>query len=168
MTLKTMVPDARLIFLHREPTAVVTSQLRAIRSLLASRNDYVALLAPWYAHLFQSPLRLAASRWLFPRAGLGVRIVERHVARVCDYFVRWSGAIPEDDRLDLRYEDLCADPAGTIATALVFAGGPTEAARGLAGLIEGRASASLLEVDKRKASFGRRVRPYCAHVGYAG
>jgi hypothetical protein len=168
MTLKAVVPDARFIFLHREPTAIVSSQLRAIRSMLAARNDYAALIAPWYARLFQSPVRLAACRGLFSaRLGLGVRIVERHVARVCSYFVRRSGAVPADAALNVRYEDLCADPTGTIASVLSFVGAPTEAAGAMGSLIDRRVASLLPEVEWRRAAFNRRVGPYRARVGYA-
>ncbi len=119
--LKSCFPDARMIFLHRHPLGVINSQMRAIRSLVEKRNEYTALLAKWYERMLQSPAELAWMRVVFAgQLPLWKKIVPRHVLRANRYYAENIDAIPKEDRISLRYEDLCRDPRGTIEGILAF------------------------------------------------
>jgi hypothetical protein len=54
---KEAFPGARFVFIHRHPQNAMSSQLEATRSLFRTRNEYVALLSPWYRRLFERPAR---------------------------------------------------------------------------------------------------------------
>ena len=74
--LKDRFPSAKFLYLHRHPTKIVDSQLRAARSLFNVRNPSVAMLSPSYDRLFQCPKLLAFYRTVTsPRHGLGSRIL---------------------------------------------------------------------------------------------
>jgi hypothetical protein len=161
---KQSMPRAKLIFVHRHPLAVMSSQLAATRSLFAARNEYVAMLSPWYRRLFDQPIRLGLARAASGR--LGPRIVARHVMKATRYYLNHIDAVPTADYVELRYEDLCAAPAAAIAKVLNFLGRPDDTAAGAADLVRPRGAAALPEVVERY----RKVRPamavYCRRHGY--
>src|SRR5688572_26807834 len=87
--IKRALPAARFIFVHRDPVAVINSQVRAVRSLLAEPNDYLAMVADWYRQLLNSPLRLRLARAFYDApGGLSVALARRHASRVATSFMR--------------------------------------------------------------------------------
>ena len=119
MYVKHAFPQARFIFLHRDPVHVINSQIRAIRSSMQKKNPYLALLSEWYTRTFDQPIRRLATRMLFaPRPGL--RIATRHVTRATNYVLEHIDALPPEDYISVRYEDMCAAPEATIASILQF------------------------------------------------
>jgi hypothetical protein len=162
-------PEARFIFVHREPLAVINSQLRAIRSMLRERNPYLALLAPWYARLFDSPLRLQTARILWDRrTGLGLRLARRHVRRVAEYFLRHVGELPGADVTTLRYEDLLAAPDATMRRLVAFTGATPEAWPAYEDWAAPRPLTLLPEVENRRAAIRRQLDDYYLRAGYGG
>jgi hypothetical protein len=161
---KASFPHARLIFVHRHPLSVMSSQLAATRALLAARNAYLALLSPWYDRLFQRPVALGLARALSGRPG--ARIVARHVRKVTRYYLDHVAAIPRADCIELRYEDLCAAPQTTLDRVLAALDCRPAPGGAFTDLIRPRRPAVLPEVLDRY----RRVRPalaaYCSRHGY--
>ncbi|MEZ4767683.1 MAG: sulfotransferase [Caldilineales bacterium] len=112
---KQVFPDSKFIFIHRYPPPVINSQMTTMHSLLSARNEYVALVADWYDALFRQPARLALTRFMFSsHFDLGLRWAVRHVQRAVDYYLEHSPYLPGEDCVTIRYEDLCADPGGTV------------------------------------------------------
>ena len=161
---KQSLPRAKLIFVHRHPLAVMSSQLAASRSLFAARNEYVALLSPWYRNLFDQPVRLRLARAASGRPG--PRIVSRHVKKVTRYYLEHIDAVPSGDYVELRYEDLCAAPAAMIAKVLKFLALPTDAAACAADVVRPRRAAVLPEVLERYRQVRQGMAAYCTRHGY--
>ncbi len=160
--------NARFIFVHREPLAVINSQLRAIRSMLAERNDYLMLLACWYKRLFDSPVRLRAARWIWnPRTGIGLHLARRHVKRVAEYFLGHIQSLPADDYLAVRYEDLCAEPEDTMQRIIGFAGVTPPAWPQYRDLSAPRGLKLLAEVEQQQTAIRRQLRSFYEYAGYA-
>jgi hypothetical protein len=158
------MPRARLIFVHRQPLAVMSSQLAATRSLLAARNEYVAMLAPWYRELFDQPVRLWLARAAAGR--IGPRVVSRHVKRATRYYLEHIDAVPAEARVEIRYEDLCAAPGATIATVLTFLGLSAAAAPAAADVVRPRGAAVLPEMLEHYRRVRHHTAAYCRRHGY--
>src|SRR5262249_33472256 len=105
---KSAFPHAKFIFIHRHPARVIDSQLRAVRSLYESRNNYLDLLVEWYRRAYSRPIHRHLIRKLLA-SSLGFRITFRHVRRVNSYFLANVGLLPASDHISVRYEDLCQD-----------------------------------------------------------
>lgn len=166
--LKQSFPEAKFIFIHRHPLAVIDSQLRAIRSMLESRNEYAALIAPWYSKLTRSRMRLAAARMIFsPRLPLGQRIALRHVSRVTGYFLQNVGKLPKADYFSLRYEDLCSDPRVTMEAALRFLQVPSEVPVAWENWIRRPKAGGRPAPVPQTEYILRRLQPYLRDLGYA-
>jgi len=167
MYVKAALPEARFIFIHRHPIQVINSQLRATRSLLSTRNAYVALIARWYARLFQKPAQLFAMRLLFSsHFDLGLRIAVRHVVRATTYFLQHVGSLSEVDYVSVKYEDLCEDPEAVVVRILDFLGLKPMAWPAYDTFIKPRAVRLLPEVARKRRSILQRLEPYCVYHGY--
>jgi hypothetical protein len=165
--LKSCFPDARFIFLHRHPLAVINSQVRAIRSLIETRNEYTVLLAKWYARMSESSIQLAWMRLLFnSRVPLWKRIVPRHVLRVNRYFAENIDRIPKEDWTSLRYEDLCANPRRTIEGLLAFLKVSPETVLPWDSMIAARDPELLPEITQSRHELLKPFRPYLSAHGY--
>ena len=158
--IRTRVPGARFIFIHRHPLAVMTSQVRAARSMLDARNPFAAMLAPWYARLYERPLQLAAVRFLDSAIDLWVRLVGLHVVRVSRYFVENIGALPPAEYTSIRYEDLCREPDRTMERILAFAQVKPEAKVRWRDQIQPRPLNAPPEVYRRYRHLRHRLAPY--------
>lgn len=160
-------PQARFVFIHRHPLFVMNSQLQAIRSMLQSRNGFAAMIAPWYARLFNNPLQLFAVRALAsPRLGLWERLVGVHAIRMARYFMRHIGAVPATGYVSIRYEDLCQQPDAAMQKILDFLRASPKARRSYQDSIEPRPPKILPEVKKRYDQIRQQLLPYLNYHGY--
>lgn len=166
--IKATFPRARFVFVHRHPMHVMTSQLSAVRTLFRERNEYVALLSPWYRDFFSRRIPLAVTRALnSPRFGIGAATVGRHVLKVTGYYASHVGELPGSDYVEIRYEDLCADADATIERILRFVNRPAAGPLQLAARIRPRGVRVPDEVRARFMRIRDRLAPYCARHGYS-
>jgi len=167
VSLKESFPQAKLIFLHRHPLAVINSQLRAIRSMMEAPNDYLRLIARWYPRVWDSRIRRQFMRQVFSgRLPLWRYIVPRHVARAGSYFLANFNCIPAADAICFRYEDICRNPSGNIEAILRFLQIEPEAAVDYAALIDKRPTNLLPEVARNRTQILRRMQPYLDRFHY--
>lgn len=166
MYVKQAFPQARFIFLQRDPVHVINSQIRAIRSSMQRKNPYLALLSEWYTRTFDQPLRRLATRIMFaPRPGL--RIATRHVTRATNYLLEHIDTLPAADYISIRYEDLCETPDATIADILRFLDLRQSSPDISAALIDKRPLQLLPEVERQIPTIRERLRPYNQRYDYA-
>lgn len=165
--IKARFPDARFVFIHRHPFFILTSQLRAIRSMLASKNHFAAMIAPWYAQLFDQPVRLFAARLLdSPPFRIWERLLGIHAVRVAEYFLSNIGALPRTDYVSLKYEDLCRRPDETMDGILRFAGVSPPRPVSYRDLIEPRPPKVLDEIRRLYLRIRPKLQPYLSFHGY--
>jgi hypothetical protein len=110
-----MLPQARFIFIHRHPLPVLNSYLHGFPGILTRRSNYAALLDKRYGALFgRFPLRrqlfLAAFRSKMISRLLLTRLIESF-----EYYIAHIAKLPPEQYVSVRYEDLCADPAGCLS-----------------------------------------------------
>jgi len=160
-------PRARFIFVHRHPAHVMSSQLSAMRSLYSERNEYVAMLSGWYRKLFDQPAALRFARVLgTARFGVGARIVGRHVTKVARYHGDHIAMLPSHAYVEIRYEDLCDCPDGTLQRILQFLGLQAANVINASGVVQPRRSKILPEVAARYRQIRQSLQPYLAAHGY--
>jgi hypothetical protein len=159
-------PTARFVQIHRNPVDVINSQVRAVRSLLAQKNEYVALVVRRYRELYERPARLALARLIYSeRLPLLVTQVMGTVTRVNDYFLRRGGELGSR-AFNLTYNELCARPAQTIGRIVDFAGLRDTSGVDYAGLVQPREPELLAEVSRRRDSIRARNAEYCRRFGF--
>lgn len=167
MDIKADFPEAKLIFIHRHPVAVMTSQLRAVRSLLAARNGFVAMLAPWYDQLFRRPVQLAAARLIDkPPLRAWERLLGLHAVRLARYYLDNIGKLPPSEYVSVTYEGLCQAPDETMERIFAFAGVRPAQAISYKSKIEPRPPKVMDDVWRRYRKIQPRIQPYLEFHGY--
>lgn len=168
MDIKAAFPEAKLIFIHRHPVSVMTSQLRAIRSLLSARNGFVAMLAPWYNQLFNRPLQLAGARFLDrPPFLLWERLLGLHTVRLARYYLDNIKKLPQSEYVSVTYEGLCQAPDETMSRIFSFAGVTPVNPMSYKDKIEPRPPKVMDDVWRRYRKIVPRIKPYLDFHGYA-
>ena len=165
--IKTYFPEARFVFIHRHPISVLNSQLKAVQSVMAARNGFLAMLAPWYKRLYEHPLQLSAVRLLAgPPFRLWERLLALHMIRVADYFVNHIGSLTPGDHISVKYEELCKDPDATMANILGFLRVPVHNQQSYRSRIEPRPPKLLKQVCQKYREISGRLAPYLHYHGY--
>jgi hypothetical protein len=159
------LPQAKFVFIHRDPVAVVSSQIRAITSMLERRNEYVALVVGRYRRLYQQPLKLALARTVYSRRWpLLLWHIERNLTRTNTRIVEHADRLGSS-AIAVTYPQLCAKPAETLAGILAFLDLPSPDPPRVAAPVQPRNPALLPEVRAREAVIRRRNAAYCARFG---
>ena len=167
MYVKSVVPSAKFIFIHRHPVHVINSKLKAARSLLADWNAYTALIAQWYEQIFKNPVQRNLFRLLYSKYfNLGPRRVIKQSIESTTYFLENVESLPESDYLCVRYEDLCQAPEATINKILEFLDLEARATLEYQKLISPRAIDLLPEVQQQYGHIRQKLQAYFVDRGY--
>lgn len=167
MDIKAQFPEAKFIFIHRHPVSIMTSQLRAIRSLLSAKNGFVAMLAPWYNKMFDRPVQLAGARLLDrPPFRVWERLLGLHAARLARYYLDNIGKLPKSEYVAIRYEGLCQAPDETMGRIFEFAGVTPAPGLSYAGKIEPRPPKVMDDVWRQYRKMIPRLKQYLDFHGY--
>ena len=165
VAIKQALPHARFIFLHRSPVDVVNSQVRAIRAILAERQEYRALIVEWYRNVWQSRWRLAIARALYgSRSRLLIHHVRWNLARLCRYMVSHVDRIG-NAAVHIRYADFCARPDAVIGSLLQFCDVTARVQAPFADLVRPRTSAREPDVSRYEAAINRQTATYRERFG---
>lgn len=160
-------PQARFVFIHRHPLLVMTSQLRATRSLLTQRNPFAEMLVPFYRRLHERPLQLLAARLLDrPPVRFLERMTALHAVRVARYFLDHIGSLPASSHVSIQYEELCQDRDKTLGRITGFL---RVSPHGM-GLYKDEIAPRppKISADARRAYNGilKKLKPYLEYHGY--
>ncbi|CAA0119422.1 sulfotransferase [Zhongshania aliphaticivorans] len=116
-------PEARFIYISREPIAVLNSMLNALLSYLEGPQDYLEILLDnghgrsAYRTGYIAWLGLRALRTLIGRnncARLFRRLLAKDVARQVTVYKTEIAALPSNRAIEIDYNSLIADPAATM------------------------------------------------------
>ncbi len=160
-------PGARFVLIHRHPLRTLTSSLRALRGLLASRNAYTATLSAPYRRLHENPLALAIARLLFHAQNpLGPLLLALGAASQVKYYLRHVEALPPGCVTELRYEDLCDQPEETLHKVLRDLGQPSHGTGSLADMVSPRPIPVDPGLARLAGMIHRLMRPYYDRFDY--
>lgn len=164
-----MFPEARLIFLHRHPLAIINSQLKSIYSGLAEKNPYLSMLTRVGERIHRRPLLRKALLWASDPQSSNPwtrRMTVRSVKSKMDYFVNNVDRLPSSCYVSLRYEDLCRDADGQIGRILDFLGLPAAPRAGFQGSISPRPMKLVPGVESAKSRIVPRFQQLLDYHGY--
>jgi hypothetical protein len=161
------VPRARFVFIHRHPERLLQSTLGFWRTLAWMHDPYALLISNLYVRTVASRWRLAMLRALSARRmDVGARLITGFLAYCNQTYVRNIGRLPADRYISLRYEDLCADPAGWRDRVLAFCGVDRAAARLEPVTARPRCGPLSAEVRRWRPVIAQVMRGYMAMQGY--
>jgi hypothetical protein len=152
-------PDARFIFIYRNPVDVINSKIRLNRLLLSKKFEYHAMVVQDYAELFEKPMKLAMARLVFSsKLPLMTELVYRDVSRSCDYVLENVGKLGEK-AMGVTYPDLCSNPTQVVERVLEFLKLPASG-RDYSNMIRKREPDILPEVEQRRSRIEKRNAGY--------
>jgi hypothetical protein len=109
--IKKVFPNAKFVFIHRNPIKVIDSTMRAWKTLLKNKNPYTALFSSSYDQLFENLLALYISRMYYSSVfPIGIFSVINRSTRAVKYYLKNIDQLQGTDYISIRYEDLCREP----------------------------------------------------------
>lgn len=167
MYIKSVLPKAKFVFIHRHPIHVINSKLKAVRLMLSVKSPYTQLISKRYGKIFDNPLRRLLFRIKYSSLfGLGVRQVTQTSMLATTYFLENIRSLPTNDCISIKYEDLCQSPESTILKVLDFLQLEAKTTVDYDKLIATRPLKLLPEVQNSYDEICRKLQLYLVHCGY--
>ncbi len=119
--IKKEFPQAKFIFIHRHPLAVLSSTIKAMRLLLNHKNPYTTELFKLYNVIFKNPLLLFVCRlFVNSLSSLGICFYTLLSAKSTNHYLKNIAALDQHDYIAITYEQLCKYPQATMEDILRF------------------------------------------------
>jgi len=119
--IKKVFPNAKFIFMHRNPFKTLSSLNKAIKYLFKSRNPYTTLLFKNYKIIFDNPLLLYFARFIFSDfSPFGLIYLTMFSSRSIKYYMKNVQKLSKKDYVAIKYEQLCSSPEETMEKILKF------------------------------------------------
>ena len=119
--IKNKLPNAKFIFIHRNPINVINSKINAYRVLLNKKNPYTLLLSSSYELYFLFPLIQYFFKFYYstknPKHFLN--LLKNDINEV-NFFMNNLNKLKPNEYISIRYEDLCENPNKIISDILDF------------------------------------------------
>jgi len=168
MFIKKVFPEAKFIFIHRNPIKVIDSCIKSINNLFEKKNLYTALLSRVYERVINNPLifhlyRFFLSSTVFLRCVLLIR----SYTEVTDYYLKNIGLLSKENYVSVRYEDLCKKPEAVMTQIMDFLGLKPTSEIKYSEFIELRQTKLLKELQILRHYMIKKMEKYLAYCGYS-
>ena len=163
------IPNARFIFIHRNPINVINSKLKLIDQVLSGWNDYTGLVSKKYNKIFKNPVfRLMYRLMYFPRFNIGLNKVLQQAFDATSYFVNNIDDLPESTYISIRFEDLCESPETTLTQIFNFLNTTPVIPIDYPSLINKRPTTLIPTIAHNQKRITKRLAPYFKLQNYPG
>jgi len=166
--IKQVFPNAKFIFIHRNPLKTLNSQINAMRTLLRDKSAYMAMLSPWYNKLFYHKLHLYYYKFLYSH-NLPIRSIQtlRRMTKTTNQFLENINNLEETEYISITYENLCKQPETIITNILKFLEMPLPEYVNYQEYIKPRKTEELNEIRKIKKTTLKKLHSYISYCGYS-
>jgi len=165
--IKKVFPNAKFIFIHRNPVRVINSFIRAMKILFKNKNPYGTLLSRSYERIMDIPLLYYISKIYFSKYfPIGLFRNIHYSADATNYFLKNIGSLSEEDYINIKYEDFCNDPEEIISKIMNFLNLKSQASINYKNLIKPRKLDLIVEVERLQNYIYRKMKPYFLYWGY--
>jgi len=165
LSIKKMYPQAKFIFIQRNPLDVISSTMKLWKSRLTEKDEFISLYSKEMNVMYQNPLLLFLYRvyytLVFPP---GVFEVLWRVKTGTDSYLKNIQYLSKDDYISVRYEDLCEKPNAVMNTILTFLGISSQ--RDFSGYVKPRKLKLTPEVSFLKTFIFKKMKKYFTYFGY--
>jgi hypothetical protein len=166
--IKGKYPEAKFVFIHRNPINTINSQLKAMRTLLSKKSKYMALLSPWYDKIFDHKLKLMYYRFLYSsKTSIRVNSAINKLSQLTNYYLENISKLKENfDYINVRYEDLCSSTELMIKKIFSFLSISPPVGFEYESYIRPRETTLLKELIDRKYNINRKMSQYLGYFNY--
>jgi hypothetical protein len=165
--IKEKMPNAKFIFIHRNPIKTLNSQIKAMKTLLKNKSEYMAMLSADYSRVFDNKILLNYYRFIHS-SFLPIRSnqVITQLTNRTDYFIKNIKTINNKDYVSIRYEDLCENPNEEIKKIMHFLKINFLTKIDLKAFIKPRKTVILKELKIREDYIMEKMEKYLKYCGY--
>lgn len=166
--IRQVFPNARFIFIHRNPINVIDSKLKAVDQTLSGWNAYIGLLSKQYQKIFKNPFYRFAYRMMYLKQfSIGVNKTLMQAMESTSYFLGHVQDLRKSSYVSIRFEDLCDDPQTTLEGIFDFLQLTPAISIDYDSLIQKRSAQLLPTVAKNQSRIYETLLPYFAFHGYS-
>lgn len=167
MYIKEVFPNAKFIFIHRNPIKTLNSQIRAMKTLLKNKSEYMALLSPQYNKVFDNIILLSYYRFLYSSiTPIRAITAANKLANSTDYFLEKISLLSQNDYVSTRYEDICRESDAEIEKIMHFLNIRPKSNILYSNFIKPRKTILLKELKTRETFIIKKMRNYLDYCGY--
>jgi LPS sulfotransferase NodH len=166
--IKKVFPNAKFIFIHRNPIKTISSTLKAFQVIFEEKHPYMAHLSRMYDKFYTNPLLRAPFRMVFCHVPeFGVMYITRTTAKATQYYLENIRKLPAEDYIALTYEEFCLDPQKTIDRIMQKLSVPMQTPVDAAALMRPRKVDIDKTVLKLRPYLTRSLKKYCETFRYS-
>ena len=171
--IRQLMPDAWIIYIHRNPFHVLSSMIRIVDATVMERNPYLAMLSRRYRSLTNGMLLTSLARRLVGGHGQAARVAAwlrlrtllMHVRRATTRYLACHQTA-DNRRVEIAYEQLCDRPGETVAMVLAKLGLAAQSGSDVAAMVRRSASRVAPEVFDQRYLIARALSGYGRAVGF--
>ena len=113
--LKKIFPNAKFVFIHRDPYKTLSSTIKAVRFLFNDYSPYTAELTSLYNKIYEIKPLLSTIRLLLNKLSIfEIMFLTLTSSKETNYYLRNIDKLSKKDYVSIRYEDLCENPQKNI------------------------------------------------------
>jgi Sulfotransferase family len=163
-----VLPNAKFIFIHRNPVHVINSKLKAVDTILANWNPYTSLISKQYSKIFKNPVNRLIYRSMYSRnLNLGVSKMLKQSIKSTSYFLENINTLSSERYVSIRFEDFCDQPQATLKKIFDFLQIVPEIPTDYDSLIQSRPVRLLPTVEKNQSHIYKKLTPCFDFHGYS-
>lgn len=165
--IKSVFPETKFIFIHRNPIKTLNSQLKAMRTLLEYKSEYMALLSPEYDRVFDNKILFNYYRFMYSSiTPIRSNKAIKNLVKSTDFFLENIESLTREDYICTRYEDICENPDSEIEKILKFLNIEAKSHVRYSDFIKPRKTTNLKEIQKKEKFILKRMKPYLSYFKY--
>lgn len=163
--IKKLYPNAKFIFIHRNPLQVISSMKRYWQTVL-DKNEYIAMFSKQYRFIINNPLALFTYRILFTsKISIGIFYLIQRCTKGTEYFLKNINLLDEEDYISIKYEDFCKEPNKIISEILTFL--HLKSGKDFSNLVQPRKLSLVPEVNVLKKFIFKKMKSYFEYFKYS-
>ena len=159
--IKSVLPKSKFIFIHRNPFRTLNSQLKARRTFLQQKSEYMSLLSPSYKKAFENNIFIGYIRFInSPYFQISTIKAIKNLTKATNYFLKNIKSLNKNDYICTRYEDLCEKPDTKINEILKFLKIKEKKYVKYSDFIKPRKTPILRELQQKEKYIIKQMKPY--------
>jgi hypothetical protein len=121
--IKKIFPNAKFIFIHRNPINVISSTMKALKYIFEEKKTLPPSVFKFYYVISENPLFLKFFRFCFSNFfPIGFFIITLYTRNALNYYIKNIKNLNKQDYLSLTYENLCSQPQKKMEEIMSFLG----------------------------------------------
>ena len=165
LLIKKLYPNAKFVFIHRNPLEVISSIMRLWTTRFKSKDEFLTLYSKQYDLVYKNPILLFSTKFYYTaKFPPGIFEVIWRSKNATSYFLKNINNLSKDDYISIEYGNLCEEPDENMKKILDFLGLRTNIKFGK--YIKPRKLKLIPEVIFLRKFIYKRMKSYFEYFGY--